>query len=116
MSDQLELGLADRHTGQQANLAAGTKPYRDDRHRVETAVATLTRSGARFSADDVHQLVKHDGAGEYDHNLVSSVLGVWAKHGRIRRIAHTRSAARSRRASRNSVWQRNNPIPTPRTH
>lgn len=105
MTDQLALGLAERHAGQQASLAAGTKPYRDDRHRVEVAVATLSRSGKEFTADSVHKLVKHDGIGdEYDGNLVSSVLGIWAKDGRIARQAYAVSTRRSRHASRNTVW------------
>lgn len=105
MTDQLTLGLAERHAGQNANLAAGQKGYRDDRHRVETAVATLARSGALFTADDIHRLVKHDGGADYDRNLVSSVLGIWAKNNRIRRVAYAVSAARSRHASRNGVWK-----------
>ncbi|MFJ8815465.1 hypothetical protein [Amycolatopsis thermoflava] len=106
-ADQLALALADRHAGQAANLAAGRKSYRDDRHRVETAVATLARSGAMFTADDVHRLVAHDAHGAtYDPNLVSSVLGVWAQQKRIVRVADSVSARRSRRASRNSVWRR----------
>lgn len=106
MTDQLELdGLNARHQGQDANLAAGTKPYRDDRHRVEVAVATYARSGALFTADDVHKAIAHDGieAG-YDRNLVSSVLGVWSKDGRIRQIARSVSTSRTRHASRNAVW------------
>lgn len=104
MSSQLELGLTDRHAGQQANLAAGTTGYRDDRHRVEVAVATLARSGAEFTADSVHKLVKHDGGEDYDGNLVSSVLGIWAKDGRIARQSYAVSTRRSRHASRNTVW------------
>ncbi|PXY20349.1 hypothetical protein [Prauserella endophytica] len=104
-SDQLSLGLGERHAGQAANLAAGQKGYRDDRHRVETAVATLARSGAEFTADDVHRLVQHDGGTGYDRNLVSSVLGIWAKEGRIKRIAYAVSTSKSRHASKNGVWR-----------
>lgn len=105
MTDQLELYAA-RHSGQARNLAAGTKPYRDDRHRVEVAVNTLAKSGAMFTADDVHRLVKHDNDGaDYDRNLVSSVLGVWAQARRIVRIAYAVSTSKTRHASKNGVWR-----------
>jgi hypothetical protein len=105
--EQLTLALADRHAGQDANLAAGTTGYRDDRGRVERAVATLARSGAAFTADTVHRLVLQDDETPYCRNLVSSVLGTWARDGRIREdrsLAPVASANRSRRASRNRWW------------
>lgn len=121
-TEQLELALGARHAGQFANLAAGAKPHRDDRARVELAVATLARSGSIFTADDVHRLVKHDANGAaYDPNLVSSVLGIWAKDGRIQRQGNTASARQSRHASRNGIWRGkrgkgNTPAPpSPRT-
>lgn len=105
---QLQLALADRHAGQDANLAAGESGYRDDRGRVELAVSTLARSGTAFTADDVHRLVAHDDPAAYDRNLVSSVIGVWAQTARIvedRSLRPVASANRSRRASRNRWWR-----------
>lgn len=110
MTDQLSLALADRHAGQAANLAAGTKVHRDDRARVELAVATLARSGAVFTADHVHRLVADEDMNPYDRNLVSSVLGTWSRDGRIIEDLSRRavpSANRSRKGSRNKWWRGN---------
>ncbi|GAB3471892.1 hypothetical protein [Actinophytocola sediminis] len=109
MADQLALALADRHTGQTNNLAAGTTGHRDDRTRVETAVAELARAGQPFTADTVHTRLQ-DGD-PYDRNLVSSVLGVWAQRGHIVEDRDRRpvaSTARTRHASRNRWWRGNN--------
>jgi hypothetical protein len=105
MSDQLALAYEDRHTGQAANLAAATTVHRDDRARVEHAVAELARAGQPFTADTVH--ARLGTAEPYDRNLVSSVLGVWAQQGRIvedRDQRPTASKARTRHASRNRWW------------
>lgn len=104
----LDLAYADRHDGQQANLAAATTGARDHRAVVEEAVATLARSNTIFCADNVHALVQHAlGGTHYDANLVSSVMGIWAKDERI--VEQTRrtvpSARRSRHASRNRWWR-----------
>lgn len=111
MTDQttLDLALADRHDGQQANLAAATTGARDHRTVVETAVATLVRSGTVFTADNVHALVQHAlGSQLYDANLVSSVMGIWAKDHRMVEVPRrtVTSERRTRHASRNRSWQR----------
>lgn len=102
MTDQLALEL--RHQGQTNNLAAGQKVHADDRSRVEVAVAALARSGVPFTADHIHTRLA-DGA-PYDRNLVSSVIGVWARYGHIREadIRPTASSHRERHASRNRWW------------
>lgn len=105
MSDTLDLALDDRAAGQAANLAAGTSGHRDDRARVETAVAALALLGDAFTADDVHDALR--GGDPYDRNLVSSVLGCWARDGRIREDTARRPVAschRARHASRNRWW------------
>lgn len=107
---QLELAYADRHAGQNANLAAGTKTHRDDRSVVETAVAVCARSGAAFTADTVHKLVATERPNGYDRNLVSSVMGTWAQSHRILRDLQpglATSASRSRKGSKNSWWRGN---------
>lgn len=112
MDEQLRLALDDRHAGQVANLAANTTVHRDDRARVEKAVALLARSGASFTADTVHKVVCHDDPTPYDRNLVSSVLGIQARHGHIVEDTSLRPAAsshRSRRASRNRWWRGSRP-------
>lgn len=118
MADQLALALADRHAGQNANLAAGTVGHREHRDLVEYAVATLARSGTQFTADNVHALIRHELGADtpYDHNLVSSVMGVWAQQGRIREepLRATASQQRSRRASRNRWWRGTAGPPSPR--
>lgn len=104
MADQLALAYEDRHAGQDANLAAATTGHRDDRARVEEALAAEVRTGAPFTADHIHQRM---GEQPYDRNLVSSVMGRWAQDGRIREyrdLAATPSAHRSRRGSRNRYW------------
>lgn len=102
MTDQLALALADRHDGQAANLAAATTVLGDDRGRVETAVAVLARARQPFTADDVHARID----GDYDRNLVSSVLGVWAQRGHIHEaeMRSVPSLSRSRHGSRNRWW------------
>ncbi len=120
MSDQLELAYADRHAGQEANLAAATNVLRDHRTIVETAVALCARNHRPFTADDVHRLVAHEIPNGYDHNLVSSVMGIWASSHRITRQAGLApSAFRSRKGSRNGVWLGNRdtttPLPRPAT-
>ncbi|WP_018682213.1 hypothetical protein [Actinokineospora enzanensis] len=109
-NDQLCFALADRHRGQAASLAAGTRPHRDDRAVVELAVATLARNGRRpFCADDVHGLVAHElGGRPYDRNLVSSVMGTAAQRGLIVEDTDIRPVAsrnRARHASRNRWWR-----------
>lgn len=107
---QLELAYADRHAGQQANLAAGTTGHRDDRTVIEVAVALCARSGAPFNADNVHRIVAQERPDGYDRNLVSSVMGQWAKDGRILRDLEaglTPSINRERKGSRNSWWRGN---------
>ncbi|GAB2964187.1 hypothetical protein [Saccharothrix stipae] len=111
MPDQptLDLAYADRHAGQEANLAAGSAGHRDHRDIVELAVALLAKNRARsFTADDVHKLVAHTLADGYDRNLVSSVMGRWAADGRITRdttAGLVPSCNRSRKGSRNSWWR-----------
>lgn len=112
MPDQptLDLAYADRHAGQEANLAAGSAGHRDHRDIVETAVALLCKNRQRsFTADDVHKLVRHTLGGiPYDRNLVSSVMGIWARDQRIRRDTNaglTPSGHRKRRGSRNAWWR-----------
>lgn len=107
MSDQLKLALGDRHAGQDANLAAGTTGHRDHRLTVERAVAALARAGMPFTADHVHERVRKALDGDlYDANLVSSVMGIWAKDNRIvEQPRHpAKSIRRSRHASRNRWW------------
>lgn len=107
---QLELAYADRHAGQQANLAAGTTGHRDDRTVIEVALAFCARSGAPFNADSVHRVVAHERPDGYDRNLVSSVMGQWAKDGRILRdpdAGLTPSINRKRKGSKNSWWRGN---------
>ena len=114
MPDQLELALADRRAGQEANLAAGTAAHRDHRGVVETAVALCARNHRPFTADDVHRLVQHEIPGGYDRNLVSSVMGQWASSHRIlRQPGLVPSSARARKGSRNGWWLGNRTTATP---
>jgi hypothetical protein len=102
MTDQLAFALADRHDGQDANLAAGVKVHTDDRGRVETAVAVLARSGMAFTADDVHARLDEP----YDRNIVSSVMGVWSQRGHLQEAEQRAvpSLSRTRHGSRNRWW------------
>ncbi|RKT85629.1 hypothetical protein SAMN05421805_12768 [Saccharopolyspora antimicrobica] len=105
---QLPLGLADRHQGQAAALAAATAGHLTYRERCEAALAELVARGEPFSADDVRALAGDDeGAG---CNVLPSVIGVAAHPSAPDRIAiaptsqYYRSTRRTRRASRNRVW------------
>ncbi|OZM74018.1 hypothetical protein CFN78_06945 [Amycolatopsis antarctica] len=109
MTDQLTLGLDDRHAGQAANLAAGTKGYRDDTERVKVALDTLIRSGTTFTAHTVYTIVQLDGGGAgFDKNLISSRIGRAAQDGVI---VHTgqwvNSPRRCRHASKIKEWRGN---------
>lgn len=118
MSDQLELALADRRAGQEANLAAGTTGHRDHRTIVEVAVAVCARNHRPFTADDVHRLVQHEIPNGYDRNLVSSVMGIWASsHRIIRQPGLVSSTTRARKGSKNGWWlgNRTTATPLPRT-
>ncbi|SDX52506.1 hypothetical protein SAMN05216215_10124 [Saccharopolyspora shandongensis] len=99
---QLALGLADRHEGQAAALAAATAGHRDYRHRLETALAELVAARTPFTADDIRQA-----AGEPDEdrpNLLPSVIGCAARDGLIVRCGDYASQRRARRGSRNGTW------------
>ncbi|MEV0085234.1 hypothetical protein [Saccharopolyspora sp. NPDC050642] len=99
---QLALGLADRHEGQAAALAAATAGHRDYRHRLETALAEFVAARAPFTADDLRAA-----AGDPDGdrpNLLPSVIGVAAAQRVIVPAGEYRSCRRERRASRNRVW------------
>jgi hypothetical protein len=111
VSDQLELAYADRHAGQAANLAAGTTAHRDHRTIVETAVSVCARNHRPFTADDVHRLVQHAIPNGYNHNLVSSVMGIWASSHRIlRQPILVNSAVRARKGSKNGLWLGNRSV------
>jgi len=99
---QLALGLADRHEGQAAALAAATAGHRDHRDRAESALDELIAAGRPFTADDVRRLAGPlDDAGP---NLLPSVIGTAASRRLIVPAGEYRSTRRSRRASRNRVW------------
>lgn len=115
--EQLVLAYADRHAGQQANLAAGTTGHRDDRTVIEVAVAVCARNGVPFTADTVHRLVEHERPDGYNRNLVSSVMGTWAAQTRIVRDLDAGLCAsrnRSRKGSKNSWWRGNRAADTAR--
>lgn len=106
-STQLEPAYTARREGQEANLAAGTKPHRDDTVCVENAIAELIRQPAPFTADTVHQQIQRLNPQPYDRNLVASVLGRHARKRHIVRVYDkglTPSHSASRRGSRNAWW------------
>jgi hypothetical protein len=73
---ELEQAFADRHRGQASNLAAATATHRDDRERVERALAALARSGHAFNSNDVEALALTDGGGDLNNrNVISSLMG-----------------------------------------
>ncbi|MEV6226870.1 hypothetical protein AB0L88_03115 [Saccharopolyspora shandongensis] len=98
---QLALGLADRHEGQAAALAAATAGHRDHRHRVEAALAQLIAAGREFTADDLRRVADVSDARP---NLLPSVLGCAARDGLIVRVGDYASRRRPRRGSRNGTW------------
>lgn len=103
MADQLALGFADRHAGQEATLAAAVAVNRDYRAAAEVALAALVREGRPFTAEDVRKAVP-DGVEPHSPNVLPSVLGTWAARRLIVPCGEYRSRRRSRRASRNRVW------------
>ncbi|MEV7042245.1 hypothetical protein [Amycolatopsis sp. NPDC051061] len=103
MADQLALGFADRHAGQEANLAAAVAVNRNYRAAAEAALAALVREGRPFTAEDVRNAVP-DSVEPHSPNVLPSVLGTWAARRLIVPCGEYRSRRRSRRASRNRVW------------
>ncbi|MEU4444874.1 hypothetical protein AB0K14_03325 [Actinosynnema sp. NPDC050801] len=105
MPDQLALAFADRHAGQQDNLAAASAVHKRYRETVETVLAELVRQGQPFTADDVRKAIPDEVAAEaHSPNVLPSVLGTWAARRVIVSCGEYRSRRRSRRASRNRVW------------
>ena len=103
VADQLALGFADRHAGQEANLAAAAAVHRNYRAAAEAALAALVCEGRPFTAEDVRKAVP-DGVEPHSPNVLPSVLGTWAARRLIVPCGEYRSRRRSRRASRNRVW------------
>ncbi|MGH3859186.1 hypothetical protein [Actinokineospora sp.] len=103
--DQLALAFADRHAGQEANLAAASAVHRRYRDAVEAVLADLVESGRPFTADDVRRGVPDEVEAEaHSPNVLPSVLGIWAARRVIVPCGEYRSRRRPRRASRNRVW------------
>lgn len=92
-----------RDQGWEAVQAADTAPHRGYRHHVEVALAELIRTGQMFDADEIRRRVP-DEVEAHSPNLLPSVLGSWARAGRIVPIGYRNSGRASRHASRNRVW------------
>ena len=101
--DHLALTFADRHTGQEANLAAATAVHRRYREVAERVLAELVAEGHPFTVDDVRQRIP-DGIQPHHPNVLPSLLGIWAERRLIVPCGEYRSRRRPRRASRNRVW------------
>lgn len=106
MTDQLQLGLADRNRGQEANLAAAVAAHRRYREAAEVVLDELVASGQPFTAEDIRRGVPH-GIEPHSPNVLPSLIGTWAARRRIVPCGEYRSRRRSRRASRNRVWVAN---------
>lgn len=100
--NQLTLGLADRHAGQAAALAAATDPQSDYRHRVEAALAECIRSKREFTADDIRRRIGD--CPDERVNVLPSAIGRAAREGLIVDAGEYRSPRRSRHGNRNRVW------------
>ena len=107
--NEIERAFADRHAGQEANLAAATAAHRDDRERPPHALAALARSGHVFNSNDVEALVLTDGGGDLNNrNVISSLMGGWAYARKIVEVTDrppARSLRRCRHGSRVAWWR-----------
>ncbi|GGU73499.1 hypothetical protein [Lentzea flava] len=106
MTDQLQLGLADRKQGQEANLAAAVAAHRRHREAAEVVLDELVASGQPFTAEDIRRGIP-TGIEAHSPNVLPSLIGTWAARRRIVPCGEYRSRRRSRRASRNRVWVAN---------
>lgn len=100
----MSTGHQRRAAGIAANLSAAeaNRPSYDEAARA--ALSRCIRSGAPFSADDLHHHIPDDIEPDTTHNVVPSLLGVYAAAGVIRRVGAANSTRPSRHGSRNALW------------
>lgn len=64
------------------------------------------KPGVEFTADDIRNAIPGHITAHHP-NVLPSVFGSLASQGLIRRVAETNSTRRSRHASRNGIWVKN---------
>lgn len=87
--------------------AADTAPHRMYGDLVRDALDKLIAAKIPFTAEDVRTAISeaHPEAVAHSPNLLPAVIGGYASAGRIEAVGITHATRRSRRASRNLVWQ-----------
>lgn len=93
-----------RIDGIEANLAAAAALNRPYREHAELILADFARRQAEFTADDVRRLIP-DGVEPHSHNVLPSLIRVWAARGAIQAVGWVRSTRPSRHASVNRMWR-----------
>lgn len=94
-------GLADRHNGM-TTVAANSPTYAE---AARDAIARI-QPGTEFTADTIRAAIPQHITAHHP-NVLPSVFGALASAGTIRRIAETNSTRRTRHASRNGIWIKN---------
>ena len=90
--------------GIEANLAAATAPHRTYREHAEVVLADIARRGVEFTADDVRRRIPDD-VEPHSHNVLPSLIRLWASRGHIEPVGWVRSTRPTRHASVNRVWR-----------
>lgn len=91
--------------GIEANLAAATAPHRVTyRDHVEAIIAEFSRQRREFSAEDVRELIP-EGVEPHSHNVLPSLIRVWAQRGAIEHAGWVAATRPSRHGSVNRVWR-----------
>lgn len=90
--------------GVEANLAAATAIHRTYRDHAEAVLARFARAETTFTADDVRDLIPA-GVEPHSHNVLPSLINVWARRGAIQAVGWVRSTRPTRHASVNRVWR-----------
>ncbi len=94
-----------RIDGVDANLAAATAGHRATyRDHVEATLARYAREGTEFSAEDVRKTIP-PGIEPHSHNVLPSLIRLWATRGAIEAVGWVRSTRPTRHASVNRLWR-----------
>lgn len=93
-----------RDAGVSAVLDADEAVHRGHRDRIELALDELIVSGVEFCADDLRERLDEDTLHHCSPNLVSAVIAVAARQGRVQQTGWTTSARPARHHGALRTW------------
>ena len=123
VTDDIAAGMAARHEGQSAVIAADKALNREHGDFIRAALDAYVTNGDTFSADDIRDVaarLAEDCGHRFDPspNLLPAILGGAAASGRIVSVGWVNSTRRTRHASKNRVYRAKHPrtsVTTPHT-